>query len=458
MDFSKNPLDADESPRLAKERLVHRGAGVAPAVIPLAAQHLFEEQEIHRIELEQQNEHLNAVRTQLEMAIPHSSERYTEREQRVGAVRASEALFQATFNSASIGFALCDLKGRYLMVNSAFCAMLGFSEQEMLARTFHDVSHPEDLQRDVTENRQLVAGEIQTNQYEKRYVHKHGHVVWGLASVAMARDALGAPAYLIGQVQNISERKRAEAEVLRTQKQLRELAAHSDNVREVERKRIARELHDELGQHLTALRMALSFVAQQHREKHAVVGQMAELCLQVDRMVGVVRHVISNLRPTPLDLGIVPALEWLVEDFERHSGIRCRLRIPDVAGGAGDTLTLDDARATAIFRIIQESLTNVARHSGAKKVTVSLKVGRDSIALRVQDDGKGFDPAVAIAGKSFGLLGVQERVLLLHGELHIDSAPGKGTTISFKLPLERRTRTRTGASQHPTNGNGVQGE
>ncbi len=234
--------------------------------------------------------------------------------------------------------------------------------------------------------------------------------------------------------QRTAELTRSNEQLLRSRQQLRELAAYRDMVREVERKRIAREVHDELGQQLTALRMRLSLLGRQADNGPTMAAQLADMRQLLDRMVGVVRHVASNLRPATLDLGIAPALEWLAEDFEQHSGIRCRFRLVTSDDRAADTLALDDTRATALFRIAQEALTNVARHAKATEAGISLKATEDGISLQVSDNGFGFDPAGVNARRSLGLLGMRERMLILHGALQIQSAPGQGTTVAVELP------------------------
>lgn len=212
--------------------------------------------------------------------------------------------------------------------------------------------------------------------------------------------------------------------------QLRELGAHRESVREDERKRIARELHDELGQSLTALRMAAALLrvrfGTQLPELNAHVHGMTEL---VDRTIGAVRNVATSLRPAVLDMGIGSALEWLAEEFRKHGTADCRLTL-DMQGGE-----LSEQQAVTVFRIVQESLTNVARHAAATGVTIVLRCRDPVCALEVSDNGRGFD-STAARPHSFGLLGIRERVLTLGGQLRVDSTLGGGTRLAVTIPLK----------------------
>lgn len=377
------------------------------------------------------------------------NEDITKRRRAEEDLRLSKELFQTTFDAAAVGLALCDLDGRYQLVNPALCATLGYAASELLARSIGDLAHPDDLPRIAAENRRLLAGESKAYQLEARLRDQEGQTLWALLSVTLVRDAQGAPASFIEQITDITQRKQVEEQLLRSRQQLRELAAYRDTVREVERKRIAREVHDELGQQLTALRMRLSLLGRPADDGPPLSEQLADMRRLLDRMVGMVRHVASNLRPATLDLGLVPALEWLAGDFEQHSGIRCRFRLLTSDDRAADTLALDDTRATALFRIAQEALTNVARHAQASEAGISLKATADGISLQVSDNGRGFDPAGVKARRSLGLLGMRERMLILHGELQIHSAAGQGTTVSVELPHARQTPTPDMAQQQP---------
>jgi signal transduction histidine kinase len=155
----------------------------------------------------------------------------------------------------------------------------------------------------------------------------------------------------------------------------------------------------------------------------------------VEKTIRVVRQVASNLRPAALNLGIGPALEWLVEDFGQRTGIAYELNL------SGGEIDLDDTWATAVFRIVQESLTNVMRHADAASVAVSLKRDGEALLLEVKDDGRGFDYEAASHGPSFGLLGIRERVRVLGGSLTVDSGAGRGTVVSIHIPHipERQT-------------------
>ena len=224
--------------------------------------------------------------------------------------------------------------------------------------------------------------------------------------------------------------RRAQQELLDSRRQLQELSAHLQTVREEERTRIARELHDELGQMLTALKMDVAWLRSRIAASEAgLVHKTSAMAELIDATLDAVRSIAADLRPVMLDdLGVRAAVEWLLEDFSKRYGISYELETEL------DDYPLDDQRTTSAFRVVQECLTNVARHAQASAVAIALD-GRDNdLQLRVKDNGCGFDPAVVRRAQGFGLLGMRERVLALGGSLHIDSAPGKGTSVVIDLP------------------------
>jgi len=237
------------------------------------------------------------------------------------------------------------------------------------------------------------------------------------------------PLKLVGTIQDITERKSIEHELLESREQLRELSAYMEAIREEERKRIAMEIHDELGQLLTALKMDVSLLKMRLANDSDAAKKIDDMRELVEKTIWMVRNVASHLRPAALNFGIVSALEWLVEDFGRRKGLSCQLWIN------GREPVLDDAHATAVFRIVQASLTNVALHAGASRVDVTLTNTETTLDLYVSDDGCGFDPAAARNGYSYGLLGMSERARLIGGSLRIDSSPETGTVVSIHVPL-----------------------
>lgn len=354
----------------------------------------------------------------------------TERQRAAEELRVSKELFQTTFDSAAVGIALYDLSGRFLLANHALCETLGYSQEELLNRTLQEITHPDDLAKAAEFERRVLDGELARCQFERRCYHRQGHVVWAVLSVALVRDPALAPLYFIGQIVDISTHKSMELELIESRKNLRKLAAHRDAVREDERKRIALEVHDELGQLLTALKMDISLLRMQFGADAEIGKRTADMRELVEKTIGVVRQVTTHLRPAALDLGIVPALEWLVEDFSQRAGIACDLNL------SGDEFVLSDVKATAVFRIVQESLTNVMRHACASSVSISMKHSEHTLFLEIEDDGHGFDLEAARKGASFGLLGIQERVLMLGGFLKIDTGPDRGTTLMIRIPQE----------------------
>ena len=231
----------------------------------------------------------------------------------------------------------------------------------------------------------------------------------------------------------IAEREQAEEQLRTSLDRLRALAARLQSVREEERTSIAREIHDELGQACTAIKMDLALIGRRLNKRHTQLRAKIDSAMQlVDNMIGTLRRIASELRPQILDdLGLPAALEAQAQEFESRTGIRCGVTLPR------EPLTLDADISTAIFRIFQESLTNVARHAHATRVEARLEGENNRLIFQVFDNGKGFDPEEAKARKSLGLVGMQERALLLNGDLKIAAVPGAGTTMTLTIPLPR---------------------
>lgn len=213
---------------------------------------------------------------------------------------------------------------------------------------------------------------------------------------------------------------------------LRSLATRREAAREEERRRIARELHDELGQQLTALRFGMGMVDFKYGASNPELhGAIAELLSLVEKTVQTTRDVSSSLRPAALDLGLVAALEWLVADCARHSDIAYQLK------PANADIKMSEEIAIVVFRIVQESLTNAMRHSKAHHVEVSLGTDHDQLLVEVRDDGIGFDPEEdVVKRRCFGLVGIRERALAVGGEAIISSAPSRGTVVQVRIPFE----------------------
>ncbi len=228
----------------------------------------------------------------------------------------------------------------------------------------------------------------------------------------------------------VAERKHAEQALRESQARLRELAAYQEKLKEDERKRIAREIHDELGQTLLALRLDVAMLHARTADQHPRLHDKAGVALRyIDTTMRSIRSIMNNLRPPVLDLGLHAAMEWQVNEFRRMSGTPCELVIDSAE------LKLDDAHATAVFRVLQESLTNIVRHARATSVRVELKVDAHKLHMAVRDNGIGMYPSDRRKAHRFGLVGMEERICALGGELRIDTVPGSGTGVYVTMPL-----------------------
>lgn len=234
---------------------------------------------------------------------------------------------------------------------------------------------------------------------------------------------------------DITNIRKAERRLADSNQQLRELTSRRESAREEERKLIAQEIHDELGQHLTALRMGISMLNLQFGTQAPGLTDAAEGLLGLcDRTIQVVRSIATSLRPAVLNMGLYPALEWLISEFRQHTRIACELTTHS------EEPALTDDQAITAFRIVQEALNNVARHSGATRTVVSLERIDDTYRLDITDNGRGFDPT-SVNKRSLGLAGMRERGISLGGEVVIFSHPGQGTTVQATLPIKPTQET-----------------
>jgi signal transduction histidine kinase len=227
-----------------------------------------------------------------------------------------------------------------------------------------------------------------------------------------------------------SELRESQSKLQLSHQKLRRLADHAYQIKEIERKRIAREIHDDLGQSLLVLRIEAELLAGRTKGTHSHLHKRARTTLQqIDTTIKSVRQIINDLRPTVLDLGLSAAVEWQVNQFQRQTGIQC-----DIQDDHGE-ISLPDHCATAFFRILQESLTNIVRHANATRVKVELRLNGGWLSLTVRDNGCGLPPGGRNKYGSFGLVGIEERILILGGTCAVFSDPDGGTTVMVSAPV-----------------------
>jgi PAS domain S-box-containing protein len=333
-----------------------------------------------------------------------------------------------------------DMEGKILFWSRGAEAMLGFSKAQAVGNISHELLRTE-FPQPLTE----IRAELM------RVGHWEGDLVKtaqdGRRIVVAGRWALqwgkrGQAPRVLEVNSDITERKRGEELLVLQREQLRALAERLQWVREEDRKKVARELHDQIGQILTAIKMDMMWMTRHLPESEgAVLSRITESIQLIDDGVKAVRAICSGLRPGVLDdLGLAAAIEWQASEFASRNGVLCQVSVPPV------DLHLDGDRATATFRIFQECLTNVIRHAQAKSVRVDLCQEEESILLVVQDDGIGFhESGFSNALGSLGLLGMKERAQFCGGDVQISSSPGKGTTVTVRVPVDipRAERSKT---------------
>ena len=491
----------------------------------------------------------------------------TERKRAEEALRASEERWRSIFENSAVGIVLTDPNGFFTAANRAFQQLLGYTEEELRAMSFLDITYEDDRPANSALGLELWQGSLPQFTLDKRYRRKDGKLIWVRITVSLVPGSETVPRFAMAIVEEITERKKAEQQLRRSEaylaagqrlshtgtwawnvssgelfwsqetfrifgfdpakttasvagtflarihpedrpmveeglkkaptwpqdyaadyrivlpdgslkhihdavysvtndagqvverygvvmdvterkraeeklqhsfEQLRALGARLQKVREEERTRVAREIHDQLGQALTAIKMDLAALVRELPADRTQPSVRIERLLKlVDETIQAVRRIATELRPGILDdLGLAAAVEWAAEEFQARTGTTCRVRLPE------SDIAMDSERATAVFRIFQETLTNIARHANATEVDVILARSNEDLSLEVRDNGKGIADAKLLESQSLGILGMRERALLLGGEFAISSAPGAGTTVKVQIPVAAQNQRR----------------
>jgi PAS domain S-box-containing protein len=359
---------------------------------------------------------------------------------RAAQARAEEALVESKeqlglfIEYAPAALAMFDDKMRYMYASRRWKSDYGLRDREIRGLSYYEM-FPEIPEQWKEAHRRGLAGEVQNGEAD-RFERSDGVVQWVRWEVRPWHDAEGNVGGIVIFSEEVSERKKAEEALLRSEKeafrrqQLQALAERLRQVREEERKMVARDLHDQIGQILTAIKLDVSWVVRHlPKSEDAVHSRLTRSIEFINDGVRSVRRICSGLRPGILDdLGLAPAIEWQANEFSTRTGIPCQVSIP-----SGE-LHMDGDRATAIFRIFQECLTNVARHAEAQSVRASLSKLDENLILTVADDGKGF--LESEVSDSLGVLGMKERAQVCGGSVQVSSSPGKGTTIIVRVPAQ----------------------
>ena len=378
----------------------------------------------------------------------------TERREAEEGLRQSEARFRSIFHEASVAMMVTLPDGQYAQVNRAFCGMLGYSEQEVLATTGEALTHPEDRARTCVEPLlKLVRGAVAPFRGEKRYLHKDGHVVWADVSTSVVCGEEQQPLYLISQSQNISGRKYAEKMVVRINRELESLVVERTSeltavvaaleleiagrhrlereifeVSEREQCRLGQDLHDGLGQELAGIALLSSLLANRlGTEVHPEARAASDIATYIRHAIESARRLAKGLYPIELSRGgLIPALGDLAGQTSQRFGLGCEMR------ESGESFSFGDEAAIHLYRIVQECIGNAIKHGGARHILIEFLAGEGACTFTVTNDGLDFEKRRGVTGMGLHLMNYRARVI--GAEIEVAKPPQGGCRVTCRLP------------------------
>lgn len=346
----------------------------------------------------------------------------------------SESRYRQLVENINEGIVMQNKKSTITYANQRFLDMIGYSEEEVIGKPITKFLAGGLLKKREVKN---ATKEDEVKKLsEISWKRKDGESIFTILSPKSIYNEKGQHKGTVAVLTDITNRRAVEKELHHSRELLRKLSQHLQAVREKESQRMAREIHDELGQQLTALKMDLAWISSRidpdGEGAAKFLQKIDSMSALVDNTIHSVQKISAELRPGLLDdLGLVPAIEWLAQEFENQTKIPCNTQL------FCELLNIDPDCSTAIFRISQEALTNVARHAKATRVDISLKEEDSALVLKIRDNGKGIDADDVFAPESLGLMGMRERARPFNGEFSIKGRPNKGTTLTISFPIEK---------------------
>ena len=379
-----------------------------------------------------------------QLELEHQVELRTEQ------LRQANRLLAAVFDRAPGGIALTDTHGNFVRANPAYQALVGYSEAALIGCSIADLTEPEDYPPAVAQVGALLDGDVESCQWEVRFRRADGSVIWAHNFLSLIEDEQGRPRYLVQIATDITERKRVEQESRAARIELNVLYDRLQTVREAERTALAREVHDQLGQTLSAAKIDLKLLEDDIRLNRAalagdkIIPELQSACATLDRAMQLVRDIATELRAPELDgQGLYAAIDWHARDFERRTRIRIHVELAARLEQPARTA------AEALLRIFQEAITNVLRHAHAANVWVSIERRADRLLMRVRDDGAGIARQRARTVRSLGITGMHERAALAKGRLTVGPLQPRGTLVSALIPMSGDAHAGSPAARAP---------
>ena len=349
----------------------------------------------------------------------------------------SEERFRALFEQASVGVALESMGGEILHANPAFARLLGYTEQELKKMRCEQFSHPDDEDVEMELFQELRGGRRSSYQVDKRFRNNRGEWVWARVSVSLLRSG-GETPLVVGFVEDINEKRKAEERLREAKAELEELAGRLLVAQEQERLRISRELHDDVGQRMSLITSDITKFEQELRavRKTKLAERAATLGEQLSELATTIHEMCSDLHSSKLDhLGLRAALKDLCHLMSEHNGMSITLRVDDFAD------RMHESAALCFYRVAQEALNNAAKHSETGAAEVEARREGDLLVLKIRDQGRGFDPAVARLSPGIGLASMRERLRSVNGSLAIRTEDGLGTEVIARVPYAPRNES-----------------